>query len=76
MFKIIIEEEFNSDMVGKWFVGYDKINDKPLFTTNEEEAGIFVADFEADNALYGNLMALVDRFGYKGTPILINKNNV
>lgn len=73
MFKIIIEEEFNpdSDMIGKWFVEYDKVNNKPIFTDNEEEAGIFVADFEADNALYGNLMALADRFGYKGSPILI-----
>ena len=69
MFKIKIEEKFNpkSEIVGKWFVKYDSDNDKPLFTDNEDEAGIFVADFNDKMALY--LMALDDRFGYKGTPI-------
>lgn len=74
MFKIKIEEKFNpkSDMIGKWFIKYDLDNDKPLFTDNEDDAGIFVSNFNDKNALYGNLMALSDRFGYKGTPIPLN----
>lgn len=73
MFKIKIEKEFNPKMDEKWFVGYDSVNDKPTFTDKEDEAGIFVPTIEDDNSLYGNLMALYDRFGYKGTPIIVNE---
>jgi hypothetical protein len=68
-FKIKIEEEFNkgNKHVGEWFVKYE--HPKPIFTKNEDEAGIFVLDFAAFNAVYGNLMALEDRYGIKGTPI-------
>jgi hypothetical protein len=74
MFKIKIEKEFNptSDMIGKWFVKYNAEISKPIFTDEEENAGIFVPDFNSDNALYGNLMALNDRFGIKGTPVPLN----
>ena len=76
MFKIKIEEKFNpqsyqSCMIGKWFVKYDSSTDSPVFTDNESEAGIFVPEFEPDNSLWCNLMALSDRFGYKGSPIAI-----
>lgn len=72
-FKIKIEEEFNpgNPESGKWFVKYDSSTDKPIFTEHENMAGIFVPDFEVDNALHGNIMALYDRFGYKGTLICI-----
>ncbi len=75
MFKIKIEEEFNkkSKDVGKWFVKYDSDTDRPIFTENENRAGIFVPDFNHKNALYGNLMALYDRFGIQGTPVELNE---
>ena len=75
MFKIKIEEEFNtgSEMIRKWFVKYDSDNDRPLFSDKEEEGGVFVIDMDHKDALMGNLMALYDRFGYKGTPIPLDK---
>lgn len=76
MFKIKIQEEFNtkSDMIGKWFIKYDTNNDKPLFTDNEEEAGIFINDPNQKNDAFCNLMALNDRFGYKGTLVSVNNS--
>lgn len=71
MYKIIIEEEWNpnSKYIGKWFVGYDLNKRGPIFTDNEEEAGVFVDNMHAHNAVYGNLMALYGQYGIKGTPI-------
>ncbi len=71
MFRIKIEEEFNpnSEMVGKWFVKYDSEKDTPIFSENEEDAGLFVVG-QGENDLLGNLFALSDRFGYRGTPIV------
>jgi hypothetical protein len=71
MFKIKIEKEFNpsSDKCGQWFVKYDSESDSPVFTENENEAGIFIMDSSSKNDFMGNLMALADRFGYKGTPV-------
>lgn len=62
-------------MIGKWFVRYDKAQHAPIFCDDESEAGLFVADHSADNAIYGNLMALNDRFGIRGTPIHIDELN-
>lgn len=86
MFKIKIEKRFNCkkflwikyaphEMVGKWLVGYDPAQDAPVFCDDVNDAGIFVADHKADNAVYGNLMALNDRFGIRGTPIHVDELN-
>ena len=73
MFRIKIEEKFNpnSEMIGKWFVKYDPTTDRPIFTDDINEAGIFVADINDKMSLYGNAMALSHRFGYNGTPVPI-----
>lgn len=79
-YKIKIEEKFNpgNSKVGQWFVKYDRSIDEPIFTENENKAGIFVSNFNADNSLHGNMMALYDRFGYKGTSVkyLENQNKI
>lgn len=86
MFKIKIERRFNCKkflwftyaphpMIDKWFVGYDPEKDTPVFSDDVNEAGLFVVEHKADNAVYGNLMALNDRFGIRGTPIHIDELN-
>jgi hypothetical protein len=75
MFKIKIEEKFNiqSESINKWFVEYDAEKDRPIFTDDESKAGLFVIDNTQKNDLWGNIMALYDRFGYKGTPVHVKK---
>lgn len=75
MFYIKIEELHNKGKseVGTYFVKYNSTTNKPEFTDIISNAGIFVLDMNHKNAYWGNLMALNDRFGLKGTLIEIEE---
>ncbi len=69
-FKIKIEDEFNqgSQYINKWLVKFD-INNTPIFTDNEDEAGIFSIGLKSMEQVYPNLEKLYDGFDLVGTPI-------